>query len=161
MINKDKMSVLFVCLGNICRSPTAQAVFTHKIHEAGVQDAILVDSAGTAGYHTGEAPDDRACEFAARRGYLMSELRARKVCVEDFDRFDFIIAMDYANLNNLQQLKPENTKAQVKLMLSYVNSVTEEVPDPYYGGNQGFDTVLDLLEDASDALLDSLQLSVK
>ncbi len=155
------IKVLFVCLGNICRSPTAEAVFTQKVIAAGAQDKILIDSAGTAGYHIGEAPDDRACEFAARRGYSMDALRARQVCTEDFDRFDYIIVMDQANLSNLQALKPKYAKAQLTLMLSYCESAAQEVPDPYYGGDQGFETVLDLLEDASDGLLNSLQKLLK
>ncbi len=155
------IKVLFVCLGNICRSPTAEAVFTQKVIAAGAQDMIIVDSAGTAGYHIGEVPDERACEFAARRGYLMDRLRARQVCTEDFDYFDHIIAMDQANLSNLQALKPQHAKAQLSLMLSHSDSSKQEVPDPYYGGNQGFETVLDLLEDASEMLLSSLQKTFK
>ncbi len=158
---KPHVKVLFVCLGNICRSPTAQAVFTQKVIKAGELERVAIDSAGTAGYHIGEAPDERACEFAARRNYSMKDLRARQVSAEDFDQFDYIIAMDHANLSHLQKERPEGSKAQVELMLSYIDSPTQEVPDPYYGGDQGFETVLDLLENASDALLANVLKSFK
>lgn len=146
------IKVLFVCLGNICRSPSAEAVFSHKVAEANAHKLIHIDSAGTAGYHVGESPDQRACEFAKRRGYSMDTLQARQVSSEDFERFDYIIAMDNSNLANLRKLQPHNSKARLNLMLSYAG-LNKEVPDPYYGGDQGFETVLDLLEQACDGLL--------
>ncbi len=148
------MRVLFVCLGNICRSPTAEAVLRRKAELAGVD--LEVDSAGTGPWHVGEAPDARAQQFAARRGYDLSALRGRQVSAEDFQRFDLILAMDAANLRHLRALRPAQGGARLDLYLRHVGESVEDVPDPYYGGDQGFEQVLDLLERASDRLLEEL-----
>ena len=147
-------SVLFVCLGNICRSPTAHAVFESLVQEAGLQAQIQVDSAGTGDWHIGHAPDRRASAAAAQRGYDMHALRARQVCREDFVRFDYILAMDESNLADIRALVPASCCAEIKLFLDYSTAFKErEVPDPYYGGDEGFEHVLDLVEDASRQLL--------
>ncbi|WP_286694171.1 low molecular weight protein-tyrosine-phosphatase [Spongiibacter sp. UBA1325] len=149
--------VLFVCLGNICRSPTAHGVFLHKVIDAGLQAQIEIDSAGTAAWHTGKSPDERSQAFAARRGYDLSALRARQVCEADFYRFDYILAMDRANMDSLAEIAPNDASATVSLLLNFGSSTIEEVPDPYYGGDDGFNAVLDLVEDASEGLLQALQ----
>ena len=149
--------VLFVCLGNICRSPTAQGVFEHIVEQAGLSDLVDVDSAGTSACHAGETPDSRAIETASRRGYRMSHIRSRQVQAKDFDRFDFILAMDKANLQALLTCCSASSHGKLRLFLDYEGSVQTEVPDPYYGGKGGFETVLDLIEDASQALLSSLK----
>ena len=147
------MRVLFVCLGNICRSPTAEAVLRQRLQLAGLAERIQVDSAGTGDWHTGRAPDPRTQEAAKRRGYDLSHLRARQVSQADFSRFDLLLAMDKANLRDLQQLRPAQGHAELDLYLRRYQLPLDEVPDPYYGGAQGFELVLDLLEQASDALL--------
>lgn len=149
--------VLFVCLGNICRSPTAHGVFLHKVIDAGLQAQIEIDSAGTAAWHTGKSPDERSQAFAVRRGYDLSALRARQVCEADFYRFDYILAMDRANMDSLAEIAPNDASATVSLLLNFGSSTIEEVPDPYYGGDDGFNAVLDLVEDASEGLLQALQ----
>lgn len=149
--------VLFVCLGNICRSPTAHGVFLHKVIDAGLQAQIEIDSAGTAAWHTGKSPDERSQASAARRGYDLSALRARQVCEADFYRFDYILAMDRANMDSLAEIAPNDASATVSLLLNFGSSTIEEVPDPYYGGDDGFNAVLDLVEDASEGLLQALQ----
>ncbi|MEX0740566.1 MAG: low molecular weight protein-tyrosine-phosphatase [Pseudohongiella sp.] len=148
---------LMVCLGNICRSPTAQAVMEKCIADAGLQDHIVVDSAGTAAYHIGKAPDPRSSAAAARRGYDMSPQRARQVSVEDFHRFDHILAMDSSNLNHLLAMAPEGSAHKVSLLLSHAAVSAIDVPDPYYGGDEGFEQVLDLVEQACAALLAAAQ----
>jgi protein-tyrosine phosphatase len=149
-----KIGVLFVCLGNICRSPTADAVFAHKVAELGLASRLLVDSAGTGGWHVGEPPDARAQRHAARRGYDLSALRARQVTAEDFRRFDFILAMDRNNLGDLERMRPDGHGGELGLFLRYGRGERGlEVPDPYYGGEQGFEEVLDLVEEAADGLL--------
>jgi protein-tyrosine phosphatase len=141
-------------MGNICRSPTAEGVFRGKAQEAGLLDQLLIDSAGTHAYHVGEPPDLRSQEFARKRGYDLSPQRARQVNANDFEKFDLIIAMDKDNLRNLQKLCPSQYQHKLKLMMSYAtHSPSDVVPDPYYGGGRGFDTVLDYIEDASDGLL--------
>ncbi|WP_061240339.1 low molecular weight protein-tyrosine-phosphatase [Ectopseudomonas composti] len=147
------MKVLFVCLGNICRSPTAEGVFRHKLRAAGLEDRVQVDSAGTGDWHVGKAPDSRTRQAALRRGYDLSAQRARQVEVTDFQRFDLILAMDQSNLRNLQALRPANARADLDLYLRRYELALDEVPDPYYGGEDGFEQVLDLIEQASDALL--------
>ncbi|MBF7073170.1 low molecular weight phosphotyrosine protein phosphatase [Glaciecola sp. MH2013] len=147
-------SVLFVCLGNICRSPTAEGVFAQKAKQRGL--ALSIDSAGTAGYHHGAAPDKRSQEVALSRGYDLSRLKCRKVKEDDFSQFDYIIAMDNANVKDLKRKCPRELQHKIKLFLDYANSDFEEVPDPYYGGKRGFELVLDLIEEASDCLLDKL-----
>lgn len=147
------MRVLFVCLGNICRSPTAEAVFRQRLQQAGLSERVTVDSAGTGDWHVGKSPDSRSTEAALRRGYDLSILRARQVQVEDFQRFDLILAMDQANLSRLQVLQPASAGAELDLFLRRYHLALDEVPDPYYGGADGFEQVLDLIEQASDALL--------
>lgn len=150
--------VLFVCLGNICRSPTAHGVFLQKVKESQLQDRIVVDSAGTGAWHVGNSPDSRSSEAALNRGYDLSPLRARQVTAEDFRQFDFILAMDLENLRALQGLKPADYSGVLQLFLEFGNRDAErEVPDPYYGGRNGFEHVLDLVEDASEGLLQHIR----
>jgi protein-tyrosine phosphatase len=146
--------VLFVCLGNICRSPTAEGVFRHMLCESKLENKVDVDSAGTLGYHVGEAPDQRAQRAAARRGYNISDIRSRKIAQQDLDYFDLILAMDRNSLESLRLLcRPEQTK-RLGLFMDYSrNFDNDEVPDPYYGSGQGFDRVLDMVEDAANGLL--------
>jgi len=147
-------SVLFVCLGNICRSPTAEAVFRHRASRAGLDGEIRVDSAGTGDWHVGHPPDRRAIIHAARRGYDLAALRARQVRQDDFERFSWILAMDRANLRELSSMRPEGFRGHLGLFLDVAPSLgVREVPDPYYGGSEGFERVLDLIEQASDALV--------
>ena len=154
MTTPKSNAILFVCMGNICRSPTAEGVFRGKAQEAGLLDQLLIDSAGTHAYHVGEPPDLRSQEFARKRGYDLSPQRARQVNANDFEKFDLIIAMDKDNLRNLQKLCPSQYHHKLKLMMSYAtHSPSDVVPDPYYGGGRGFDMVLDYIEDASDGLL--------
>lgn len=151
-------SVLFVCLGNICRSPTAEGVFRHRLQQAGLADQVRVDSAGTGAWHVGKVPDERAQDAAATRGYDLSPLRARQVCSHDFEDFDLILAMDQSNLQDLQSLCPVEYQHKIRLLLDYADEAAErEVPDPYYGDGDGFQRVLDLVENASDGLLSALR----
>lgn len=153
------IKVLFVCLGNICRSPTAHAVFEALVKREGLQEQIEVDSAGTGDWHIGHPPDKRAAAAAARRGFDMSALRARQFSAVDFSHFDYILAMDEKNLADIQALAPVSHRATVKLFLEYTSHFSErEVPDPYYGGDAGFEHVLDMIEDASQGLLAGLPL---
>ena len=151
------MRVLFVCLGNICRSPTAEGVLRHKLREAGLEGRIEVDSAGTGDWHVGKAPDSRTRQAAQQRGYDLSALRARQVAAADFHRFDLILAMDSSNLAHLEDLWPAAQVAELDLLLRRYQLALDEVPDPYYGGEEGFEQVLDLLEQACDALLVELR----
>ena len=150
-------SVLFVCLGNICRSPTADGVFKALVEERGLTDQIAVDSAGTAAYHIGNPPDSRSADAAQKRGYDLSPLRARQVIATDFEQFDYILAMDNENLANLQAMRPNNATAYLGLFLDFATVSEDEVPDPYYGGDQGFEHVLDLVESASIGLLQHIE----
>lgn len=150
-------AVLFVCMGNICRSPTAEGVFRHVVREAGVEERLEIDSAGTHAYHVGEPPDRRSQAAASRRGYHLGDIRARRVSEADFDRFDLILAMDKLNLVTLKEFAGEH-EDKVRLFLEYSSGPETEVPDPYYGGATGFERVLDLIEDASRELLGSLRL---
>ncbi|WP_445398731.1 low molecular weight protein-tyrosine-phosphatase [Zobellella sp. An-6] len=150
-----KVSVLFVCMGNICRSPTAEAVFRHKVRAAGLE--MVIDSAGTIGYHSGAAPDGRSRAAGETRGYDFSGIRARKIRAEDFGDFDLILAADRSNLADLRAACPPGHQHKVKLLLSFAHQPEQEVPDPYHGGEQGFEHVLDLIESACDGLLDHLQ----
>jgi protein-tyrosine phosphatase len=143
--------VLMVCLGNICRSPTAQGVLHAHLVQAGLADKVQVDSAGTGNWHVGNPPDARSQKHAARRGYDLSQLRARQVNEDDFHRFDLILAMDEDNLADLQRIAPQQHAAKVQLF------APRPVPDPYVGGPEGFEEVLDLVEDASQAWCHSLQ----
>ena len=148
------IKVLFVCLGNICRSPTAHGVFEEKVRLAGLSDKIIVDSAGTGDWNLGNAPDKRTSAIAKTRNYDLSALRARLVTSEDFARFDYVLAMDNSNLADLQVMCPDDYSGQLALFLSYTDSFNEtEVPDPYYGEGDGFNLVLDMVEATSDSLL--------
>ena len=152
------VSVLFVCLGNICRSPTAEAVFRERVIAAGLEEQIRIDSTGTGDWHIGRAPDPRTREAAARRGYQMDALRARQVSPQDFYEFDVVLAMDNANLADLQAMQPSDVTVTLGRFLDYSSGASvREVPDPYYGGEDGFDRVLDLIEGGADGLLDALR----
>ncbi len=154
----DTIKVLFVCMGNICRSPTAEGVFRRHVEAAGYADRIEIDSAGTHGYHVGEPPDARAQRAAARRGIDISGLRGRQATSEDLVRFDYVLAMDSDNLAHLLALSPAGHEHKVKLLLEYASRFTERaVPDPYYGGASGFDRGLDLIEDAGEGLLTEIR----
>jgi protein-tyrosine phosphatase len=151
-------SVLFVCTGNICRSPTADAVLRHKVREAGLDHLIRVDSAGTHGYHIGHAPDPRAIETALVRGKVdMHDLRARQVSVQDFNEFDWIIAMDEGHHAALDRLAISGGRGKVLRFLSFRGDAGGDVPDPYYGGQQGFDRVYDMVEAGCAAILARIQ----
>ena len=151
------VSVLFVCMGNICRSPTAEGVFRHRVAAAGLADRFVIDSAGTHGYHVGEPPDPRSTEYAARRGYDLSTQRSRKVALKDFEVFDYVLAMDHDNLRLLEAACPQQYRHKLGLFMAHArNSDSDVVPDPYYGGGRGFDLVLDYIEDASDGLIEFL-----
>ena len=154
----DTTPVLFVCMGNICRSPSAEAVFRAMVEEKGLQDSITCDSAGTIGFHAGQPADHRMRLAAEKRGYRLESI-SRQVRPEDFERFDHIIAMDLENIEGLRPFnRSGNGRARVSLMCDYAREHDlREVPDPYYGGKQGFELVLDLLEDACAGLLDELQ----
>ncbi len=152
------VKVLFVCMGNICRSPTAHGVFQHLVTQAGLQRAIYVDSAGTGDWHVGRPPDKRAAQAAKQRGYDLSPLRARQFSAEDLQVFDYILAMDQENLQGILALKSQPQRGHVGLFLQFAkNAEYQEVPDPYYGGSKGFERVLDLIESASHGLLEHLQ----
>lgn len=147
------MRVLFVCMGNICRSPTAEGVFRRVLVERGIV-TIELDSAGTHDYHVGDPPDRRAIAAAQRRGVDLSALRARQVESQDFERFDLILAMDQENLSVLRQRAPRHAHERIRLVMDYAPQAhRREVPDPYYGGSQGFEEVLDLLEQAAQGFL--------
>jgi len=153
-----KFGVLFVCMGNICRSPTAHGVFRHKVNKMRLQDRIAVDSAGTLDYHAGSPPDERAQLHASQRGYDLSDLRARQITPNDFNTFDLIAVMDWDNLSFVQDMCPPESKAKVHRLTEFcTHTEADVVPDPYYGGNQGFDHVLDLVEDACEELIVHIQ----
>ena len=146
--------VLFVCLGNICRSPTAHGVFEHWVHQRQLSRAIEVDSCGTGGWHVGEPPDKRATAEALNRGYDLSTLRARQFSPADFQQFDYILGMDRQNLADLRAMCPTDYPGHLGLFLEFAaGSDVQEVPDPYYGGGAGFTRVLDLVERATEGLL--------
>jgi len=154
-------AVLFVCLGNICRSPTALGVFRHLAAADSPPLDVDADSAGVADYHVGEQPDVRSRRAAERRGIDLNDLRARQICLQDFDRFDLILAMDRSNLRALQALKPAAAGAEVGLFLAYAGDTDGlDVPDPYYGGPEGFERVLDLVTLASRGLIGALKAAV-
>lgn len=149
------IKVLFVCMGNICRSPTAEGVFRRKLQEKQLEDKADVASAGTHGYHVGEAPDLRTQRAAARRGYDLSSIRARKIAPQDIDYFDLILAMDRNSLEALHLVCPAERRDRLGLFMDYSKNFDDnEVPDPYYGLGQGFDLVLDMVEDATDGLVE-------
>ncbi|WP_454710527.1 low molecular weight protein-tyrosine-phosphatase [Cupriavidus nantongensis] len=150
-------AILMCCMGNICRSPTAEAVLRAKLDSAGLASLVELDSAGTHEYHLGRAPDPRTQRHALQRGYDLSALRARKVGVPDFDRFDLILAMDRENLAGLLRLRPD-AGDKVRLLMSFATRHdADEVPDPYYGEGDGFERVLDYIEDACDGLVAELR----
>jgi len=152
------MRILFVCMGNICRSPSAEGVFRHVLARRAPQLVIEIDSAGTHDYHVGEPPDARALAAARRRGIDISALRARGVVDDDFERFDLILAMDDDNVRELKRRAHRDRHERIRLIMEYApQAARRAVPDPYYGGEQGFEEVLDLLEEAADGLIDALQ----
>jgi protein-tyrosine phosphatase len=155
----DRVKVLFICLGNICRSPSAEAVFRHLVEAKGLDDRVLIDSAGTGDWHVGLAPDERAVAAASRRGYDLSRLRARQVTADECREHDYVIVMDSQNLEAVQRLCPE---AKVHRLLDFApDQKVRDVPDPYYGGESGFDEVLDLIEEAARRLLVEVQARLK
>ena len=157
-MNAEKFSILFVCMGNICRSPSAEGVFGHLLAQSPLSERIEIDSAGTVAHHVGEAPDRRSQAAALKRGIDLSRLRARQVQRSDFDAFDLILAMDRDNLDSMQRICPPQLANKLELFLHYAHEYEEtEVPDPYYGGHDGFEHVLDLIEAASGGLLRALQ----
>jgi protein-tyrosine phosphatase len=152
-MNETPVRILMVCLGNICRSPTAEGIMRSRVQAAGLQDHILVDSAGTSNWHAGEPPDARSIKAAAQRNYDLRSQRARQVVDTDFGIFDHILAMDHMNLHELRMRCPRQHQHKLGLMLAYGSTGYNEVPDPYDGGKDGFELVLDLLEAACDDLL--------
>ena len=154
----ERLSVLFVCMGNICRSPTAEAVFTDLVRREGGPIHFEIDSAGTHAYHVGEPPDSRAVAAARRRGLVMDHLRARVVTRDDFLHFDLLLAMDEENLAHLHRLAPAGYAERARLLMEYAPETgMSQVPDPYYGAETGFEQVLDLLEQAARGLLQQLR----
>ena len=153
-----KTAILFVCMGNICRSPTAEGVFRQRAAAAGLADLLQIDSAGTHNYHLGQPPDTRSMQHAARRGYDLSAQRARQVAASDFERFDHLLAMDRDNLALLAAACPPRHRHKLGLFMQFArNAGSDVVPDPYYGGAGGFDQVLDYVEDAADGLIAALR----
>lgn len=153
-----RVAICFVCLGNICRSPTAEGVMRHQVDAAGLSDRVEIDSAGTGDWHVGEPPDTRAQTAASARGYDLSALRARQVGAADFERFDLLLAMDEANLAELRRRCPPQFRDKLRLLMAFAPQAPEtEVADPYFGGAQGFEQVLDQCEDACRGLLDTLR----
>jgi len=149
-----RASVLFVCMGNICRSPTAETVFREHAQRAGLLDELRIESAGIGSWHVGEPPDKRAILHGRRRGCDLEPLRARQVTRADFARFDYILGMDLRNLRDLKALRPDDYKGHLALFLDFAPHLgVREVPDPYYGGPDGFEAVLELVERASEGLL--------
>ncbi|WP_404419554.1 low molecular weight protein-tyrosine-phosphatase [Marinospirillum sp.] len=156
----NQVSVLFVCLGNICRSPTADGIFRYLVEEAGLSDKIRIDSAGTGDWHVGKAPDERMQAAALARGYDLSGLTARQIQPEDLDTFDYVLVMDKQNQADVEDLVSELEQMdKIRLLLSFNPSAITEVPDPYYGGESGFQQVIDLVESACKRLLVQLRKS--
>jgi protein-tyrosine phosphatase len=152
------VSVLFVCMGNICRSPTAHAVFRDLVRKEGLESAIEIDSAGTHAYHVGEMPDRRSMQVAKDRGIEMADLRARKVDFGDLYEYDYVLAMDEANLANLMEMALPEHKEKIRLFMDFAPEHPEkEVPDPYYGGPEGFNQVFDMVTAASEGLLSHIK----
>lgn len=158
MSSNESVRVLFVCMGNICRSPLAHGLFEHMVREAGLGEHIQVDSAGTHAYHVGEPPDPRSQETARRRGVDLSGQKARRVSERDFEEFDYVLAMDKDNYLLLQDICPPGRESRLRLFLDFAPELPEtEVPDPYYGGASGFERVYDLVEAAARGLLEEIQ----
>lgn len=151
------MRVLLVCLGNICRSPTAEGILRYKLAQAGLAGRVEVDSCGTGGWHIGQPPDPRAQEAAAKRGFDLGDLRARQLDDTDFERFDYILAMDQDNLQILEQRCPQGCRAHIGLLLDFAGYAGRPVPDPYYGGDRGFEEVLDLVEAGAEGLVEEIR----
>lgn len=149
----EQVKVLFVCMGNICRSPTAEGVFRRHVEKNNLSDRILIDSAGTHAYHVGNPPDQRSQDAAIKRDINLSDLRARCVGADDFLEFDYVLAMDKSNVNNLLSVCPDGYEDRLHLFLTFSDSSEREVPDPYYGQGRGFEVVLNLVEDAATGLL--------
>ena len=148
------MNILVVCTGNICRSPTAEAVLRKKLSDAGLGEEVRVDSAGTHGYHVGQMPDQRSAAVAIARGYDLSKIRSRQFKDDDYENFDVILAMDCGHLQALTSGKPDTARIDVMLYMEFSqNYPGESVPDPYYGGDQGFEQVLDMIEEGADTLI--------
>ena len=161
-VESPRYAVLFCCMGNICRSPSAEGMFRAEARRQGLDAQLQVDSAGTHGYHAGEPPDARAQRHAQRRGVDLGGLRARQVVAADFERFDLIVAMDRDNLQWLHEACPEPLRHKLRLMMSFApRAGTDEVPDPYYGGPEGFERVLDLLDQACAGLLGHVQAELR
>jgi protein-tyrosine phosphatase len=156
-----KYSVLMVCMGNICRSPTAEGVLRQKVQAAGLDSSVHIDSAGTIDYHVGSPPDERSARHARQRGYDLSSLRARQVHARDFERFDLILAMDWENLQELQLLCPREHEHKLRRLMEFAPpGLGDVVADPYYGGRDGFERVLDHVEAACEGLLGHLRTAV-
>lgn len=152
------VKVLFVCMGNICRSPTAEGVFRELVKRKGLSEVIRSDSAGTGDWHVGKEPDKRAQQTALVRGYDLSDLRARQAIAKDFIAFDYVVAMDRSNYMNLENICPDGYQDRLHMFLSFfADSPEEEVPDPYYGGPAGFDYVFDLVEEAAQGLIEDIE----
>lgn len=152
------LRVTFVCMGNICRSPTAHGVFRQRVRDAGLEAQVLVDSAGTHGYHVGAPPDARSQQHARRRGVDLSDLRARQLSGQDFEDADLLLVMDADNLAEARRRCPPQHRHKLQLLTEHCRTLTgTEVPDPYYGGEGGFERVLDLIEDACAGLLDQVR----
>ncbi|MEM8771721.1 MAG: low molecular weight protein-tyrosine-phosphatase [Pseudomonadota bacterium] len=147
--------LLFVCLGNICRSPAAEGVMRKKARERGLE--VYIDSAGTGAWHAGDPPDARMQKAASKRNYNLSHQRARKVELSDFYEFDYMLAMDLSNHTDLLDMAPPNRECDIRLFLDFADCETRETPDPYYGGEDGFERVLDLIEAGADGLLNHLE----
>ena len=154
----EPIAILFICMGNICRSPTAEGVFRAQANAAGLSHSLFIDSAGTHAYHVGAEPDTRSQHFAEKRGYDISTQKARQVNANDFIQFDYLLAMDKDNLALLKAVCPPEYQHKLALFMQYAStSVADEVPDPYHGGAKGFDIVLDYIEDASSGLIKALK----
>lgn len=147
------IKILFVCMGNICRSPTAEGIFRQQIVDAGMSDRVEIDSAGTHDYHIGSPPDNRTRLAALQRGYDLSSLRGRQVEVKDFQKFEYILAMDRANLADLERICPPQLRHKLSLFMEFSSGEQCDVPDPYHGGREGFENVLNMLENAASGLL--------
>ncbi len=155
---KPTVSVLFVCMGNICRSPTAHGVFRKLVEDEGLADIIVIDSAGTHAYHVGNPPDQRAQQTALYRNLDLSDLRARQTAGDDFERFDYLLAMDEDNYAILESSCPAGMEHKLRLFMSFAPELgIREVPDPYYGGDRGFEQVFDMIEAASEGLLEDIR----